>query len=400
MSTWIRNLGDLFFSTATSALGAGFRALRDPAGFVRDDLPPEADDLTRWIQDRNRRACRRHARNEAAGAYSTLGELRRPRYAHCLPYLDSINEGPETTGKYGPPFTGGQCPIAYNIAYSGVAISNPNAQGQGGGEVLNFTGQSQGFNKYPVGPITGISIGGSNPAECGTASGKQIKVQTATGVVGFGCFPQANQPSGFDPKSVQFTAITPANSNQSDNCGDPPNRYEPPGWPKDLPVLPPPEVPPPGGDGDDDIDVDDDGNWRICENGDCTNPYPPGGGGGPDRGGGPGEPDGEPQTTNPNDPNNPNEVSGCVEEGNILTGVKIDVTTFPPNYQGLGDIFYRSCWVWLGPSSDLLDMVVDGRTLESGQFVIPDSRDCTCFKVRANPGFRVSVQPYSRPKEE
>jgi len=187
---------------------------------------------------------------------------------------------------------------------------------------------------------------------------------------------------------------------QPDNCGNPPNEYNPPSWPPNLPSLPPPTIAPPGGDGDDDIFIDPDGNIVICEDGDCTTPRPPGSGNGPDSGGGPGSPDGDPQETNPNDPNNPNEVSGCVEDGNVLTGVQIEVTQAPPNYQGLGDIYYRSCWVWMGPSSGLLDMVSDGKAIEDGQFVIPDSRDCTCFKVRANPGFRVSVQAYSRPKEE
>ena len=397
-NSWISNLADAFVNNALSALGAGGRALENPGEFLRDDLPDGTDGLTLWIQDRNRRACRRHARNEAAGLYSNLGALRRPRYGHCKPYLDSINEGPTSSGSYGPPFTGGQCPIAYNIAYSGVAISNPNAQGQGGGAVFNFVGQSQGFNKYPVGPILGIKIGTSIQADCGQSNGLQIHVVTAGGIVGFGCFDPPHQPSVYVPKSVQFTSITPSNSQQQDSCGNPPNQYNPPTWPPNLPSLPPPTVAPPGGDGGDDIEVDPDGNWRFCENGDCTPWFTPGGGGAPGYPGG--EEDGDPQETNPDDPDDPNEISGCVEDGNVLVGLKIGVIEHPITYDGNDSIYYRVGWIWMGPNENQLDLTVDGATIRDGQFVFPDSPDCSCYTVRANPGFRLSVQAFSRPREE
>jgi len=100
--SWLGNLADTFLRTATSALTSGAKALINPGAYLRDDLPAEADEVTKWIHDRNRRACRRHARNEAAGLYSDLGALRRPRYGHCKPYLDSIGEGPTSSGSYGP----------------------------------------------------------------------------------------------------------------------------------------------------------------------------------------------------------------------------------------------------------------------------------------------------------
>ena len=75
---WIASLADAFINNALSALGAGARAMENPGEFLRDDLPEGTDDVTLWIQDRNRRACRRHARNEAAGLYSNLGALPGP----------------------------------------------------------------------------------------------------------------------------------------------------------------------------------------------------------------------------------------------------------------------------------------------------------------------------------
>lgn len=386
---WISNLADIFRYTAISALGAGFRALRDPGGFLRDELPPEADGLTKWVQDRNRRACRQHARNEAAGLYSDLGALRRPRYGHCKPYLDSINEGPISGGSYSPPFTGGQCSVAYRV-FTRSFVTPGNAVGQ---NVCTDLGIGQVTpNSGVLGPIKGIRIQsttvGGFPAELSFLQyGNNQELQLGSRFQG--CL----QPSH------QITSIIRVDG-QPDNCGDPPSEYKPPKYPTGLPPLPPPTIAPPGGDGSDDIQVDPDGNWRICENGDCTPWFPPGGGGGPDSGGGPGEPDGDPQETDPNDPDNPNEVSGCVGGGNLLTGLKINFTQIPPHQAPLGDIYYRVCWVWMGPDSDKLDLVIDGRTMQDGQFVIPDSRDCTCYKVRANAGWRLEVQAYSRPKEE
>ena len=387
--SWLGNLADTFLRTATSALTSGAKALINPGAYLRDDLPAEADEVTKWIHDRNRRACRRHARNEAAGLYSDLGALRRPRYGHCKPYLDSIGEGPTSSGSYGPPFTGGQCS---GTTYQVIATFNLGTDVPGGCSAPFDQAINGVFGV--AGPIKGITLGSAPPdgaqlprktAKLNHGNNQQIDLGTTFG----GC----NKPF------VVIKSVTPM-YNGPNNCGDPPNEYNPPTWPPNLPSLPPPTIAPPGGDGDDDIEIDPDGNWRICENGDCTPWFPPGPGDGPDSGGGPGEEDGDPQETDPNDPDNPNEVSGCVDEGRILTGVQIEVTQAPPNYQGLGSIYYKSCWVWMGPNSELLDMVPDGKHIENGQFVIPDGPDCTCFKVRANPGFRVSVQAYSRPKEE
>lgn len=387
--SWISNLADTFKNTSTSALGAGFRALRDPSGFLKDELPPEADDLTKWIQDRNRRACRLHARNEAAGLYSDLGALRRPRYGHCTPYLDSINEGPTSGGSYEPPFTGGQCE---GTIYQVIVTLTLGTDVPGGCDPP-FDISVNGAFGVP-GPIRGLSLGSV------VIPGANLPGKSAA--LNYGQNQQISLGTTFGGCNTPFAVIKSVTrlSGNPDTCGDPPPEYRPPSYPPNLPPLPPTTVAPPGGDGGDDIQVDPDGNWRICENGECTPWFPPGGGSGPDSGGGPGEPDGPPQETDPNDPDSPNEVSGCVEEGNVLTGIKIQFTQIPPHQSPLGDIYYRVGWIWMGPDSQKLDLVADGRTMQDGQFVIPDSRDCACYKVRANAGWRLSVQAYSRPKEE
>ena len=384
---WIASLADAFINNALSALGAGVRAMENPGEFLRDDLPNGTDGLTRWIQDRNRRACRRHARNEAAGLYSNLGALRRPRYAHCGPYLDSINEGPSGSGSYGPPFTGGQCS---GTIYEVIATFNLGTDVPGGCSAP-FDQAINGAMGV-VGPIEGLTLG-SAPAD-----GAQFPRKTAK--LNHGNNQQIDLGQTFGGCNLPFVVIksvTPMHEGPN-NCGNPPNEYNPPSWPPNLPSLPPPEIAPPGGDGDDDIEVDPDGNWRICENGDCTPSFTPGGGGAPGDPGG--EEDGDPQETNPNDPNNPNEVSGCVEDGNVLVGLKIEFIQIDPNSSGSNGIHYRVGWIFMGPGEDKLDLVHDGKTMEDGQFIIPDSSDCTCYKVRANMGWRLRVQAYSKPIPE
>lgn len=390
---WIASLADAFISNALSALGAGARALENPGEFLRDDLPPGTDGLTLWIQDRNRRACRRHARNEAAGLYSDLGALRRPRYGHCRPYLNSINEGPTSEGSYAPPFTGGQCPgVIYDVewgAQSAVRVNSSTGQSAvdtapGRTLLLRALGPIE-IGKPILGEDILVPVTFSNPDGSRSTEDRITVYQAPTSLWSY------VSVSGVNQRVVPF-------SGGPDNCGDPPSEYEPPRYPTNLPPLPPSDVVPPGGDGDDDIEVDPDGNWRFCENGDCTPWFTPGGGGTPADPGG--EEDGDPQETNPNDPNNPNEISGCVEDGNVLVGLKINVLEYPITYQGSGDIFYRVGWVWMGPNESQLDLTIDGATIRDGQFVFPDGPDCTCYTVRANPEFRLSVQAFSKPREE
>jgi len=324
----------------------------------------------------------------------------------CSGYLGSINEGPTSSGSYGPPYSGGQCSILYKVFFTSTAVRKSD------GAVIDTQTDFSIFN----GPILGaISCEGGSCGIPGLPTPGHISwiisgSLSDSGEIGGGQKVTIGNKryiaQGFSGSSslfrstLQINSVTPNQAGQPDNCGSPPNQYRPPTFPPNLPALPNPTNPAPGFGNNWEVNLLPDGQIDICIGGECSGGTPPDGGGGPDSGGGPGEPDGDPQETDPNDPDNPNEVSGCAEDGNVLTGVQIDIIQEPPNYQGLGNIYYRSCWVWMGPSSELLDMVSDGKAIESGQFVIPDSRDCVCYKVRANPGFRVSVQAYSRPKEE
>ena len=396
--SFLNGLAEIFKDSALSALGAGFQAMEDPQSFLRDDLPQNASPLVKWIQSRNRRACRRHARNEAAGAYSNLGALRRPRYERvCRPYLDSINEGPETDGSYSPPFSGGQCQaIKYSVTASGTYTqSNQCTNPENPSQQLPWSFSRACDDLFPIyGPITGLTEFSSGNGLVGVRINWIYPDGTPANTALFG-----NSCSLKGGYSINNLTVTRCDG-QPDNCGDLPNEYQPPRDPPNLPHIGPTDTdnPPPGGDGEDDVEVDEDGNIRICENGDCSSPTSPGGGGDPSED--PGEEDGDPQE---NDPNNPQDgdITGCAEDGKILTGIKIEINRIPVGENPGSGGFYRNvCWIWMGPSQDQLDLVIDGRFLESGQFIIPDSNNCRCYRVRPSPLWGLSVQAYSRPEKE
>jgi hypothetical protein len=244
------------------------------------------------------------------------------------------------------------------------------------------------------GPITGLS-----PIDVGNGlNGVRINWINPDGSPGSaGLF--ANNCSLKGGYSINSLSVTRCDG-QPDNCGNLPNEYNPPTYPPDLPPIGPPDTstPPPGGDGGDDVTVDPDGNIRICENGDCSDPFSPGGGGG-DPSEDPGEEDGDPKENDPTDPND-DTIEGCAKEGHILTGIKINFTQIPQNVSGPLDYYYRVCYVGFGPSLDLIDLVIDGKLVRDGQFVIPDSEFCKCFRVVVSPGWGLSVQAYSRSEKE
>lgn len=375
------------------------RALEGASDFLRDDLPDASPGVSRWVQGVGRRACRKYARQRGGVPFLTSD----PTWdGICSGYWDSINEGPEEEGAYAPSFTGGQCAISYRVTIRTVSIQVPDPPFSPGGDTLVSNLTSGGNGQFPIGPIRGLQLIQATSDVCGGgfANLNMLAVVADGGIYPFGCFAKSATPGNYQLQSYAITEITPRFESQLDNCGDPPPEYRPPRFPTNLPPLEPPTVPAPGLGDDWEVNILPDGEINICIGGECSIGTPPAGGGGPDSGRGPGEPDGAPQETDPNDPDAPNEVSGCVEDGNLLTGLKITFTQIPPYQAPLGDIYYRVCWVWMGPDSDKLDMVIDGRTMQNGQFVIPDSGDCTCYKVRANAGWRLEVQAYSRPKEE
>lgn len=361
-------------------------ALQGVSDFLKDDLPSASPGIAKWAQETGRRACRKYARQRGNIPFLTSD----PSWdGICSGYWNAIAEGP-TSGGFGPSWTGagGQCDgklYGSSITYRTGFINTSGGITWGAAQTSNANCGVPGVNL--TGPVSFTRTTGSGGVVSYRFQGKNNT---------FG-----SNVSSSGPLQILGTSLSlcPGQGTES-GCPLPPQDYRPPQFPDGLPPLSPPTNPAPGLGNGWEVNLLPDGQINICIAGDCSGGIPPGGGSGPDSGGGPGEPDGDPQETDPNDPDNPNEVSGCVADGNLLTGIKINFTEIPPHQAPLGEIYYRVCWVWMGPDSDKLDMVVDGRTMRDGQFVIPDSRDCTCYKVRANAGWRLEVQPYSRPKEK
>jgi hypothetical protein len=123
----------------------------------------------------------------------------------CEPYYDE--QGDDPGGPPTPPFTGGQCSIAYNVEISGPSTLFP---GPGEAEITNRVGPIQGLSWVPT---------GSNP------NARTARLQTATGTFGI----SGGQASVHvdEVGSWSITSVTPTNGG-ADTCGNPPSTPNPP----------------------------------------------------------------------------------------------------------------------------------------------------------------------------
>lgn len=365
----------------------------DAQYFIKDELPVNASPMNKWGQEVLRRTCRRFARSNVPG----IGVVNSPIWgAVCDPYLDSISEGPTSGGSYAPPFTGGQCQaIRYSVTASGTytqsnQCTNPENPSQQ--QPWQFSRSCTAIGGI-YGPITGLS----EYSQGNGLVGLRINwidpdgSPANTSLFNNSC----SLKGGYSINSLTVTRC----DGQPDNCGNPPNQYNPPQYPTNLPTIGTPTNPAPGLGDDWDVTINPDGTFNVCySNQGCTPNINPDGST-PDPSEDPGEEDGDPNENNPNDPTD--DITGCASEGQILTGIKIEITQIPVGENPGSGGFYRNvCWVWMGPSQDQLDLVTDGKFLESGQFVIPDSNNCRCYRVRPSPLWGLSVQAYSRPEKE
>jgi len=379
-------------------------------GFLANDLPPSASPAAKFGQELGRRACQRVPRTAGTGGLYGLGVW---GYL-CMPYLDSIDEGPTEPGEnLDPPFTGGQCP---GVVYEGWANFRVQTGVVNGVRQYAYSPTKQQATLPTLGPITvGPSetiIGAEPPPNNACYPARPVTYTESVAASGLGVqynwrvrqdnvtFEDAPacQSSPWSAINLEFRR----QDGQPDTCGDPPGEETSPTFPPNLPPLPPPSTDPPWFDIDWDVTLSPDLDIIFCIGGQCdppedpfpTAPTPP-----PpppvDLPGGPGVPTGPPQDTDPDSPT-PNEISGCLEPGLVLTGLKVLILDYDSSVGATQGVFRRVAWVWMGPGEGLLDLVEDGANIESGQFIIPDSWDCTCWKVRSNPGFRLRIQPYAR----
>jgi hypothetical protein len=372
--------------------------------FLRDDLPSDATPFSKATQELGRRACRQVARTPSIAYGNQMFWS-----GMCDPYLDSIDEGPTEQGNYDKPFTGGQCS---NVTYVGMANFRVQTGVSGGKRTWAYNPVKQQATPSTSGPINAgptQTITGSEPPQSSPCyPSPQVIYNRTISAPGIGTnyvwSSRTDNVTFSDAPECQSAPWTAINlefvrtGGGSDTCGDPPSQYEPPRYPTGLPPLPPPTSDLPGlGDGWD-VTINPDGTFNVCVGDECTPDINPDGTGG-DPSEDPGEPDGDPKENDPSDPND-DTIEGCAEEGHILTGIKINFTQIPQNVSGPLDYYYRVCYVGFGPDLDLIDLVIDGKLVKDGQFVIPDSEFCKCFRVVVSPGWGLSVQAYSRPEKE
>lgn len=354
---------------------------RDP-NYIRDAQPENVIDAIALAGARQ--GCRRYANNPDQYSGRRLARVERA----CRPYLDDIGKPP------GPeielPFRGGQCNIGYFVNGTLVNYASDGSVDSSGPWQLGVQG--------PIGGLSFANSGGA-PVIGPLAPGAQgfYAFLTAGGVrqLAFG--------NGNGGVSGSITSVTPQGP-VPDNCGNPPPEYKPPA----RPTVPDPPGPQPFNPTPDiDIDIDVTINPDLTINFDIgTGPItidPFGDDDGDDDGGDGG--DGGPSDGPPGDPGDPGDpedidegedAAGCAPAGKVLTGVRVQILEFPPSRRKYtDDVFRGAYYAYLGMPG-LLDHDPAGAMATADQFIFSERDNLTCYRIRANTGYKLRVTPYYR----
>lgn len=375
--TSLGNQAKFFFSTDN-------RPPFDTAGFIATDDP--APIALRPAKQLARAACRAWARQSGPSSNPSADRL----YAGaCGEYLDSIGEGVDP-GTIGPPFEGGQCPLAYNGTLSGVTYQFDCEPAE---TSANFLGA--------VGPLSIRTLLDSESAQqagglCPGFSVNLVQLVNGSGQV----VTQIGRPRG-----VRYTSLslTPQSGN-NDDCGDPPPEYERPRPPITLPPITPifidlPDI------GEINVNVTVDAEGLITIESPTldveVNIGGPDDGTGGDGGGVDGGdlvPDGGIADA-PADTGDGGTASGCAPEGQELVGVRVEVLEAPVNFNSYANqaaVVYRGIGYIRMGYPNRLALCLEGSAVISPQFFLAPVRGLTCWEVRANNGFINRVTPYYR----
>jgi hypothetical protein len=350
-------------------LEAARRVLRPDAGvtlsgqpvrsFLAGSAPSNIWSKIQW--DIGRATCRRWAAGKSDSILPSREVFLRDT---CTPYITASFGAPGEAPVSGG-VIGGQCPgVSYTVRLQDYTVNGPF------GAPRNVSG---------VGPVIGpyrIVTGGSASAGIEFTSGR---VETLSGPA----------TSVLAPVIISITR----QDGLPDTCGNRPATWGPgstgTGIPVPEPIPNPPNVPWifPGIN----VTLNPDGTITISF-GDGTAPItidpgiepsfpalpPPGGGTA-----------GTPSSTG---------VGGTAEgdapSGRMLWGVKIAITTAPPNANQFAPGVYRGvCYVYMGDANGL-DNDPAGATMTSGQMVLAERDYLTKWRVVANAGYNLSVTPY------
>jgi len=293
----------------------------------------------------------------------------------CKPYLEDIGQYPgEPT--FGPAVTGVQCPTIYTVTCDGDQVFP-----DGDVDKMSFLPRT----KDILGPIGGI-VRRPNQSQ---PRATDMFVQAADGLEFYSVVSRNAVSNDFRIVSIV------RKDGQPDNCGDPSPTVNPPsgrGLPGPTTITINPEF---------EIEVDVD----FDPSGDVTIIF---------------DPDGDPvevpisptrETEGPDDIGDPaqeedtgtgGEAEGEADEGEVLTGVSVEVVDVPVfanvNFDGGGALYRGAYYVYLGADSNL-DLQPEGAISRVKQFYYAPEPS-TEWRVVAGKGYNVRVTPYYRPSIE
>lgn len=335
--------------------------------------------------------CRRWARADKSN-FSTSANLANANI--CGLYLDGLGENP-SEGEIAPPFTGGQCAgIPYGARYSWR--SSP------GGSAINYTpafGQFFLGNKTLYGPISVIGIvpvgdglfcgipgQGSYRANGFDIDGNPIVVALNLG--GSPCRPLA----AIIVEGLGFERLTAGSE-----CGNPESDITTPPAITGAPALPPGiEINLPGfGPVDVSVTLNPDGTFKVCvEQLQTCFDIDLGAGTDAPTGGADREPGdiGEPGESE--DTGAGGEDEGEAGEGEVLTGLRLQIIDSPPTAKLFtGDVFRGVGYAYMGVPGNLA-LHFGAATMTNDQFIFAEKDNLTAWLFRANPGYNIRVTPY------
>jgi len=340
--------------------------------------------------------CRQYGANPGAAKFGNAVRIENA----CRPYLDGIDpdEGPIVK----TPFSGGQCPVLYNVSYQTASRNSlVNFCPEFSGPTTRTSLIPSGAVLGPIGAPTEIIL--PNAQFGNTNRIQSFEVMTGSGLrfISLGGATERFFHTNCGPGwRLSGFAVTRADG-QADNCGSPAPIVTQPG-----PIADPtgPNFrfnPDTGIDIDVGVDILPDGtiNVNVGTGPINVDPFPPGAGPGGSDEDPPGDV-GEPDETGAEDADENGNASGCAGENQVIGGLKVAILATPPGARVLSPgIFRGGCYIYMG-AEGLLDQDFGGSMLRDGQFFLPQKENLTCWEVQANLGYRLRVTPYYKTLEE
>lgn len=304
----------------------------------------------------------------------------------CKPYWDSQGYDAPVSGS---PFTGGQCVgSTYNLSGQLVTVGVFCSDGSPAGGTTNLI-----VGVFPtlVGPVQSITIERFGITCRGLPKGTRVVIVDQGGAR-TRTTQLASEFGTVGYSSVTFSPVLGLISG-SNNCGNPPGIPEPGPNPPPTPTFQPGEEPGFEPDGQPFFFVPPIDSPIGGE----PIPVPP-------QPVDPGLP-GDVAPLTPGDPGTPattgsgGEASGTAPEGSELSGVGVEILTFPPNaarFQNNSRQPFRGAGYIAMGYPGLLGVDMSGGVINLAQFFHAQQRGLTSWRVTANIGFSLKCTPYYR----